>query len=198
MRRRFGVLITVSLCALVGCSTPSPATSPPSVATVVPSYECTPEAGGSPRPCSEAEHADMVRMDALYAKAEALYRLYFQEEVRQDREGSAAAATPPFLAALTGDLLKQTVQLHRENARKAITGRGEQRLVWLKRSPGVRVSDAVVAVSACRDASAVTIFQGSKKIAKGIIGVETAYGRLVDGELRLFSVDSKVVSSCES
>ncbi len=72
--------------ALAGCQ---PATTTPAP---VPSYRCTPEAGGAEFDCSQHQYDDMVAKDQLYAEAEAVYRKFFAEDVRII--GPEASASP--------------------------------------------------------------------------------------------------------
>ena len=77
--------------ALAGCQ---PATTTP---TPVPSYRCTPEAGGAEFDCSQHQYDDMVAKDQLYAEAEAVYRKFFAEDVRILRKGGVQEPTEALL-----------------------------------------------------------------------------------------------------
>ena len=81
--------------ALAGCQ---PATTTPAP---VPSYRCTPEAGGAEFDCSQHQYDDMVAKDQLYAEAEAVYRKFFAEDCGLRAGGSAS---PPDCWTTTGFL----------------------------------------------------------------------------------------------
>ena len=53
----------------------------------MPSYRCTPEAGGAEFDCTQHQYDEMVAKDKLYAEAEAVYRKFFVEDVRIFRKG---------------------------------------------------------------------------------------------------------------
>ena len=191
MRR--AAVATAILGLLLGC-TPAPTVTTPAP---TPTFACTPEAGGAPKPCSQAEYDAMVKKDALYAEAEALYRRYFAEEVRLDKLGGAKDATPEFKATLAEDFLSQTVAVHRQDYEADRRATGSQRLVWIKRVPGVSWLGSLVAIAACRDATALKVYEGTKYIGHGRAGTETAYAKQFSDGLRLFSVESEEVTSCD-
>ena len=190
MRR--AAVATAILGLLLGC-TPAPAVTTPAP---TPTFACTPEAGGAPKPCSQAEYDAMVKKDALYAEAEALYRRYFAEEIRLDKIGGSKDATAEFTATLAETLLEQTVEIHRANFDDQLIARGTQRLEWIQRRPDVSLRGSVVAIAACRDASKVKTYQSGKYVGRGYVGIETAFAKYFDGHLRLFTVTTKDVDSC--
>lgn len=187
--RRVAVALGV-LGLLLGC------TPTPTVTTPEPTFACTPEAGGTPKPCSQTEHEAMVKKDALYTEAQALYRRYFAEEVRLDQLGGAKGATPEFEATLAETLLEQTVAIHQSNYEEHLSARGTQRLEWIERRPGVSLRGSLVAIAACRDASHVKTYRSGTYVGTGYVGVETAFAKYFDGQLRLFTVTTKDVESC--
>ena len=189
------VVPLAALLALVAGCVPAPTQSASSVAA---SFQCTPEAGGSPSTCTQPQYDAMKRKDALYAEAEGLYRRYFAEEVRLDRAGGAREATPELKATIAETLLEQTIDIHRQNLEHKVTVQGTQKLVWLQRRPGLVIRDSIVAIAACRDASGTRIYQAGKYIGRGPIAIETTFGKLTDEGLRLFTVTSEEVSSCDA
>ena len=76
----------VLACLLAGCQPPAPSPTP------VPSYRCTPEAGGAEFDCTQHQYDEMVAKDKLYAEAEAVYRKFLAEDVRILRAGGIDAA----------------------------------------------------------------------------------------------------------
>ena len=191
MRR--AAVATAILGLLLGC-TPAPAVTTPAPTLT---FACTPEAGGTPKPCSQAEYDAMVKKDALYAEAEALYRRLFAEEIRLDKLGGAKAATSEFEAILAGSLLEQTIAIHRENYERDRRFTGRQTLDWIRRAPGIETEGSLVAIIACRDATHGKTYEGKKYLGTGRAGTETVYAKHFDGQLKLFAVDSKELPTCD-
>lgn len=98
MRPFHGCLAAALTLGLAACI-PTPTTTPTPVPTT---YQCTPEAGGAPYTCTESEHQEMVKKNALHAEAEQVYRAYTQEAVRLYREG--VPVSDELLAMLNGDV----------------------------------------------------------------------------------------------
>ncbi|HSK31998.1 MAG TPA: hypothetical protein VK903_00805, partial [Propionicimonas sp.] len=71
----------------------------------MPSYRCTPEAGGAEFDCSQKQYDDMVAKDKLYAEAEAVYRRFLAEDIRIMRAGGVPTPTPVLLETATGAFL---------------------------------------------------------------------------------------------
>ena len=190
MRR--AAVATAILGLLLGC-TPAPTVTTPAP---TPTFACTPEAGGTPKPCSQAEYDAMVKKDALYAEAEQLYRRLFAEETRLDKLGGAKKATPELEAILAETMLDQTVALQRENLTEEYSFKGTQTLDWIKRAPGVEIRGSLVAVAACRDATKVKLYRGGKYVGNGQAGTETVFAKYFDGQLKLFTVNFEGAPSC--
>ncbi len=190
MRR--AAVATAILGLLLGC-TPTPTVT---TAAPTPTFACTPEAGGTPRPCSQAEYDAMVKKDALYAEAEQLYRRLFAEEMRLAKAGGARDATPELEAILAETLLDQTVTIHRENYEEHYSFKGPQTLDWIRRAPGIETRGSLVAVTACRDATRFKIYRGTKYVGTGAAATETVFAKYFGDQLKLFFVQSEELTSC--
>ena len=82
---RILVLATILGVLVAGC-TPAAAPTPSPTPTVP---QCTPEFGGDPFPCTQADHDAMVARQAQYAEAERVYEAYAsldQEELVARRQ----------------------------------------------------------------------------------------------------------------
>ena len=80
MRSSRILIAAVAVGVVLSACTPTPVVTP--TPTPTPTFACTPEAGGTPSPCSQAEFEEMKAKDALYAEAEAVYRRTVQ--IRMD------------------------------------------------------------------------------------------------------------------
>jgi hypothetical protein len=178
-------------CLLAGCQPPAPTTTP------VPTYQCTPEAGGAEFGCSQHQYDDMVAKDKLYAEAEAVYRKFFAEDVRIYRSGGVVDATPPIIETTTGDFYADSLDLYQslKRTKTRVVG-GEIRLVSLVRAPGSTKAGSIVAMKSCVDGSTTEIRSPGEKAEKGAIGSDLLYFVRVDGLLKIGSADGQEVKSC--
>lgn len=178
-------------CLLAGCQ---PAAPPP---TPVPTYACTPEAGGAEFSCSQQQYDEMVAKDKLYAEAEAVYRRFFAEDVRIFRLGGIETPSPVLLETTTGAFLDDSMALYRSfivEGRKSVGG--EIRLARLERVPGVSKDGSIVALRACIDATSTTTVRRDNPSEKGGAGQDTLFFGRVDGMLKIRGADGKAVESC--
>jgi hypothetical protein len=88
--------LVVLACLLAGCQPPVPSPTP------VPSYRCTPEAGGAEFDCTQHQYDEMVAKDKLYAEDEAVYRRFLVEDIRIMRAGGVSSPTPELLETTSG------------------------------------------------------------------------------------------------
>lgn len=179
---------------LAGCSQP-PAT-PPSTA---PSFRCTPEAGGAEFDCTQQQYDEMLAKDKLYAEAEAVYRKFFEEDVRILRAGGVDEPTSVLLETTTGDFLDDSMAYYRALKRNGVeTVGGEIRLVSLERAPGLSKGGSVVVLRACVDATSTTRHSKGGSSEPGGAGSDVLYFGRFDGQLKIQGADGKAVESCET
>lgn len=178
---------------LAGCQPVLPSPSP------VPTWRCTPEAGGEEFDCSQRQYDEMVAKDKLYAEAEAVYRRFLAEDLRISRAGGTEAATDELLATTAGDFLARALDgYRRDRAEKLTVEHGTRVVMSLKRMIGVSKAGSLVALRACLDASSVKVYRSGKYVGRGLITEDDLYFGKVDAQLRLIGADGKEVSSCES
>lgn len=100
---RILVLVTIIGALVAGCS-PAPVETPAPVPSVP---TCTPEFGGTPYPCTQAEYEANQKSLERYAEAERVYRefsdLEMEAHLRRDAEPS------PELMALLGGEFERTM-----------------------------------------------------------------------------------------
>lgn len=178
----------------VGCTSTPAATSTP---TPRPTFTCTPEAGGDGYPCTEADFQAMQAKDALYAEAEAVYRIHFAEVARIERDYRdleitdtiRQTASGPYLASLELDI----ADLQRER----ITAQGDGPwLVYVRRSVGQVRAGAEIALEVCVDGSGLTIFSGGNKVGSAPISKSTVFFMEVDERLFIWDSLYSEVDAC--
>lgn len=151
----------------IAACTMTPATTPTPVPTT---YQCTPEAGGAPYTCTEAEHQEMVKKDALYAEAEQVYRAFYAVDMESYRVGGEASDEA--LAHTVGEGTDIVREAHADGTQ--FTGDTDG-IVWVHRTPGVSRAGSVVAIEACLDHSSATVQSKGSQPAPGAIAQERAY-----------------------
>lgn len=188
---RLAVSAVLCACLLAGCQPPAVTPSP------APTFRCTPEAGGAEFECSQQQHDEMVAKDELYAEAEAVYRRFFEEDVRMFRIGGADEATEVLLDTTAGDFLRDSLDLYRKlkrEGRKSVGG--EIRLASLVRAPGTSKGGSVVALRACIDASSTKTVVRGQVVEQGGSGSDLLYFGRFDAGLKIQGADGKAVESC--
>lgn len=197
--------LLVLVLLLVGCTqTVTPSTSqsaqptPPMPATSTPSADptCSPM-GGTPYPCSADEHQKVQEQNRLTEEAIALYRRWTKESTRLYRAGGTTKTTPEMLATTAGEFRKSVLAIFRDlrNARaKAVSG--ELRIMTIGPDLKDNLEPRSAAIRACVDARSISLEREGKKLRSGTIFVEYAIAKMVEGELRLWSVSSGKVESC--
>ena len=194
-RLRRGRLIALALLPavlLAGCG-PAPAPGPTPT-----SYTCTPEAGGDAYPCTVEEHAIMVALDALYDEAETVYRRHMTEVFRLSSHWELAEVTPEIEATAGGPYLELITQRIAENKADRIERiSGEPEIAWVKRLPDKSMGGSIVALWSCMDASQrIATTLDAPDGEPGIIAQARVYFRRVDGALKLWESETKLVESC--
>lgn len=176
---------------LAGCQPAMPTPSP------VPSWRCTPEAGGDEFDCSQRQYDEMVAKDKLYAEAEAVYRRFLAEDLRISRAGGTDVATDELLATTASDFLARALDgYRRDKAERLTVADGTRVVVSLERMAGVSKAGSLIAMRACLDASSVEVYRAGKYLGRGLITVDDLYFGEVDDQLRLIGADGKEVTAC--
>ena len=155
----------------------------------MPSYRCTPEAGGAEFDCSQKQYDDMVAKDKLYAEAEAVYRKFFEEDVRIFRAGGVDEPTRSPAGDDDGCIPRRT----RWPATETLHSRTREALVGEVRSsrspgakPGVSKEGSAVALRVCVDATRPRRFSGhGKGLGHGLLIQDVIYFGRFDGALKI-------------
>ena len=183
--------IAVIACLLTGCQPPAPVPSP------VPTYRCTPEAGGAEFDCSQKQYDDMVAKDKLYAEAEAVYRKFLAEEVRILRLGGMEEPTPVISETASGEFLSGVMADLRNAKAKGITvDQGSREIDRVERLVGVSKEGSDVAVSFCVDSRGVHFLRGGSDAGFGSVTSDEVYFARIEGQLKAIGADGQEVSSC--
>jgi len=151
------IRILIAALLLAGCTqTPvtSPTTGAPSSAAPTPTYTCSP-AGGTPAPCSKEEYDKAQAENALIAEAEAVYRKYFDENVRIFKAGGSSKPTRVLSQTTTGTFLDQAMQDYRDVKKANLRGTGQAKIKILKPRMDVQKDGSIAALDVCTDATAL-------------------------------------------
>lgn len=186
-------LVAASLLT-VGCtSTPGTTTTP----MPQPTFTCTPEAGGDGYPCSEADFQAMQAKDALYAEAEAVYRRYFEEVSRLERDYRDLEVTDTIRQTASGPYLASFELDIADLQRDRITAEGDGPwLVYVRRSVGQVRAGAEIALEVCVDGSGLTLFSGGRKLGSAPISKSTVFFMEIDERLFIWDSLYSEVESC--
>lgn len=178
-------------CLLAGCQPPASTTTP------VPTYQCTPEAGGAEFGCSQHQYDEMVVKDKLYAEAEAVYRKFLQEEVRVLMAGGAKEPTTILKETTAGAFLAQVMgdMQHAIDVGLSVSS-GSRRIGTSHRLVGASKGGSVVAMSFCVDSSSVHFTRHGKRDGNGSITQDDLYFAYVEGLLKIIGADGKEVTKC--
>jgi hypothetical protein len=189
--KRF-VGVALGLVVFAGCV---PSASPSPSVSVAPSVTCTP-VGASPKPCS-TEEAQRAEADAkLYADAEAVYRRFFEENVRIYRLGGTEEPTPVLKETTTGFFQRAAMSVYGDLRTEGSKGRGTARLVTVVPRVALQYEGSVAALEVCFDARGMGFWLDGREVSRGPVGRETVYLKSFDGLLKLFYVESELVKSC--
>lgn len=185
------LLPVLALVVAVGCTPAAPTPSP------LPSFRCTPEAGGAEFDCSQAQYDEMVAKDALYAEAEAVYRKFLAEDERIFRQGGVSEPTPTLLDTATGAFLEDSMELYRtlKTEDRRLVG-GEMKLVSLVRAPGITKEASLVSLRSCVDARSASVVVKGKNAGHGYQVEDLLYFGRVGGGLKILGADGKGDSEC--
>lgn len=183
----YGCFVATLTLSLGACS-PDPGSTPTSVPTV---YQCTPEVGGAPYACTEAQHQEMLAKDALYAEAERIYRDYYGETQLTFEGGGPPSAR--LLSHVTGDAVAIVRKAHAEGIRAV---HGAPTLHWVKRSVGASMEGSTIALASCSDTTAVTFEVEGEPSWSGIVSQETIYLSQTPDGLKISYLEYREVVSC--
>ncbi len=184
--------IVVLACLLAGCQPAAP------VPTPVPSYRCTPEAGGPEFDCTQHQYDDMLAKDKLYAEAEAVYRKFLAEDIRIFRAGGVTEPTAVLLETTTGAFLEDSMALYsslKADSRRLVGG--EIKLTYLGRKPGVMKEASVVAMVACVDARTTEVREKGKRVSAGQLVEDLLYFGLFNGQVKIQGADGQREGECD-
>ncbi len=182
--------ILVAACLLAGCIPAVPTPTP------VPTYRCTPEAGGAEFDCGQKQHDDMVAKDQLYAEAEAVYRKFFEEDVRIYKAGGVDQPTPVLLATAHGTFVEDSMDLYRGLIADSRRLKGDVRLVSLLRRPGIAKESSVAVLAACTDARDAKVLEHGKEVGQGFLIEELIYFGRFNGSLKIQGADGEQEGRC--
>ena len=190
--RRLGSIAVVGACLLAGCLAPAPTPAP------VPTYQCTPEAGGAEFECTQHQYDEMVAKDALYAEAEAVYRKFLAEDLRIMREGGTVEPTDVLLATAAGAFLEDVMSEYREMRRLGLKASGEDPVVEeLIRKPGIGKGGSSVVMESCINSTGMTFTVGESVHRRGPIARDTVHFAGQPSFLRIIGADGHEVDQCE-
>lgn len=186
--------IIVAACLLTGCQPPAP------VPTPVPSYRCTPEAGGAEFHCSQKQYDDMVAKDKLYAEAEAVYKKFLAEDIRIMRAGGVSNPTTILLETTSGAFLEDVMAEYLDMRDLGLRAEGSDPVVVaLVRQPGLSKGGSAVVLASCIDSTATAFVSQGKVQKHGPLARDTVYFAVVDGaQLKIIGADGGKVSTCGS
>ncbi|MFT3875014.1 MAG: hypothetical protein QM708_01090 [Propioniciclava sp.] len=193
--KRTAILAALLLLAglMAGCTPTTPTPSPTFV-----TYTCTPEAGGDPYPCTAKEHEEMLAIDALYTEAEAVYRRHMAEVFRIGAHWELSEVTPEIEATAGGPYLERMRDIFATDREERVKQTsGEPIVEWVKRFPGRSMSGSVVALWTCVNGTPrVTSTTKEPGGTPGIITENRLYLSRIDGVLKIWDSEAKVVETC--
>ena len=162
-----------------------------------PTFACTPEAGGSPYPCSSADYQEMKRKDALYTEAEQVFRRLIAEDERVARIGGGDELTPEYKALLGNpDLREEKLAIIRADKADGLRAvGGEYRVAWIHRTPGASKAGSEVAVTGCVDLTSVRYLRKGTFETKGIQSELTLFLGF-SSEASIVAVETKLGITC--
>jgi len=184
--------IIVAACLLTGCQPPAPTPSP------LPSYRCTPEAGGAEFDCSQKQYDDMVAKEKLYAEAEAVYRKFLAEDARILRAGGVSEPTPVLIETTSGDYLANVLANYRTIQQRGVTAKGpDPGLVFFRRAPGRSKTGSDVSATTCVDGTSLMFSREGKTLGPGKVARDDTYFARVGGAMKIIGADGSQVASCD-
>lgn len=180
---------------LTGCVA-TPAASP--TPTPVPTFLCTPEAGGAEYPCDQRAYDEMKATDALYAEAEAVLRRFLAEDARIQFLSDESTPSPVIVETTGGPFLQAMTSAYRQIREANVRGASDALpvIAQVRRQPGISRQGSVVALEACVDATRVPITRDGQEAGFGVAGRNTYFFVRDDSSLKIWTNEGQEVERC--
>ncbi|HEY3339693.1 MAG TPA: hypothetical protein VGK18_14405 [Propionicimonas sp.] len=136
--------------------------------------------------------------DKLYAEAEAVYRRFFEEDVRIYKAGGVEQPTPVLLETAHGQFVEDSMDLYRGLIADSRRLEGDVILKSLVRKPGISKESSVAVLAACTDARSAKVFEKDKEVGHGFLIEELIYFGRFDGTLKIQGADGEQEGKCGS
>lgn len=161
---------------------------------VTPTFACTPEAGGTPSPCTQSQYDAMKAKDALYAEAEAVYRKFVAEDTKLLQTGGLAAG--PVMDLIGGPFapIYSDDKAHLHDQRILMSG--SPSVAYVRPSQSALSHESDLALAACVDGRSMTATQDGEDAGKGIAVRSTVYFKRSEDRLRIWWFDGLKVDQC--
>lgn len=170
-----------ALClALGGCTVsvmPVPDVTPSTDANT---YTCA-NPGSTPTPCTPEMYAQEKMDDALYERAQGVYKQLFAEVSALQRSGGTTEASATLQATAGGPYLSGQVSQLTALVQAQAKAVGETKIKRMEPFPGATARGYTTAIVVCIDSTAVQIKQGETVIGKGVNIAERVYFK-TDGD----------------
>lgn len=186
MSVRCCVVFVVLGSVLAGCGSVTPVSPSPS-----PTWECTPEAGGTPYPCGEVAFDRMKASDELYAQAEPIARAYLAEDIATKRDPHHTLS-PEVSAKLSGTMVRALATYAQSllHDNEWVDGPNPP-VVWVRRNVGLSKYGSVVSMNACVDwTGSRWYFDGQPSLAAGRATYSMYFGP-AGADMKLIVVDEQ-------
>lgn len=177
-------LACLAALGLASCTPTTPTQTP----RPEPTFQCTPEAGGTPMPCTQQQHDDMVAKDALYAEAEAVTQRLYAELDKLYRAGGYDELPAPLLALTEGAGRESVLKLaHDVRSAGTRSEGGTMSLLWTKRYVGAWKDGSELALVTCFDARTTITKTPGKPDRPGRMTSDVLFFKRVDGAMKLWA-----------
>ena len=161
------VLVALASALLIAGCTPAANPTPSKTPVPSPTFQCTPEAGGTPAPCDQRAHETMLAKDALYAEAAQLIPKFIAADAAQRADIRRATVTPDLKALVTDDFA-ETLTTYYEIWLNDDVSLPQAPVVSVpQRLPGLTKEGSAVAMRVCVDWSGSSTYKGGKAVAPG-------------------------------
>ena len=190
------VLVALASALLIAGCTPAANPTPSKTPVPSPTFQCTPEAGGTPAPCDQRAHETMLAKDALYAEAAQLIPKFIAADAAQRADIRRATVTPEIKSMVSESYAQDLADDYATIRADGNSLRPAPRTRLLARLAALSKGGSVVAMQACVDWSASDTIVGGVVVAKGPILLEDFYLMGSLGDLHIGHRDQHVVTSC--
>lgn len=189
--RRSAALLSVLAFALVGCNTSSAGGQPgeTGVGTPGPTTSASATPSASPTPSQEE----------LTKKAQAAYQIAFDEYERLARAGGADQPSAKMLEVEEGRYLEQDMALLSYQKKEGIKVVGGQTMTRSRPAPSASKggSDERLTLQICEDRRPSRAVYPDGREGPNRLWQGFAYGKIVDGKVKLTDIDTKEVQQCD-